>query len=123
MKRLHFAILAALAPLFASPAWAAAPAGGMGPIVGQLLFFVPLILIFYFLLIRPQQQQRKRHQEMIAAIKRGDMVVTSGGLIGKVTKAADDELTVELAEGVRVRVRRAYISDVPEKSAPVAAND
>ncbi|MEM9738352.1 MAG: preprotein translocase subunit YajC [Pseudomonadota bacterium] len=123
MKLLNFATLSALAALVVSPAWAAAPAVGGNPIIGQLLFFIPLILIFYFLLIRPQQQQRKRHQEMIAAVKRGDMVVTSGGLIGKVTKASDDELTVELADSVRVRIRRAFIADVPEKSAPVAAND
>ncbi len=123
MKLRPIAAAGALAAVFALPAMAAAPAGGGNPIIGQLLFFIPLILIFYFLLIRPQQQQRKRHQEMIAAVKRGDMVVTSGGLIGKVTKATDEELTVELADSVRVRVRRAYISDVPEKSAPVAAND
>ncbi|MEM1104871.1 MAG: preprotein translocase subunit YajC [Pseudomonadota bacterium] len=121
MTRKSLVPIATAAAVWASPAWAAT--GGGNPIIGQLLFFIPLILIFYFLLIRPQQQQRKRHQEMIASVKRGDMVVTSGGLIAKVTKANDDELTVELADGVRVRVRRAYISDVPEKSAPVAAND
>ncbi|MEL6663635.1 MAG: preprotein translocase subunit YajC [Pseudomonadota bacterium] len=119
----NFLSLAALSAGLAAPAWAAAPAGGGSPIIGQLLFFIPLILIFYFLLIRPQQQQRKRHQEMISAVKRGDMVVTSGGVIGKVTKASDDELTVEISDGVRIRVRRAYISDVPEKVAPAAAND
>lgn len=91
--------------------------------MSQVLLFLPLILIFYFLLIRPQQQARKKHAAMIEALKRGDTVVTSGGLIGKVTKVSDLELTVELAEGVRVRVQRNMIADVREKTAPVAAND
>lgn len=100
-----------------------AGAGGAGGIVGQLIFFIPLILIFYFLLIRPANQRQKRHREMIEAVKKGDTVVTAGGLIGKVTKVADDELTVELVDGVRVRSVRAMIADVRDKSAPVAAND
>lgn len=114
-------VLAAMA--IALPAHAAA-GGGAGPsLVGQLLFLIPLILIFYFLLIRPQQQQRKRHQQMVENIKRGDTIVTSGGLIGKVVKVADDELTIELADGVRVRSLRAMTADVRSKSEPVAAND
>jgi len=101
-----------------------AAGGGMGSsIVGQLLFFVPLILIFYFLLIRPQQQQRKKHQEMITNLKRGDTVVTYGGLIAKVTKVGDDELTVELADGVRARMVRSMVADVRGKDTPAAAND
>ena len=100
-----------------------AGAGGAGGILGQLIFFIPLILIFYFLLIRPANQRQKKHREMIEAIKKGDSVVTAGGLIGKVTKVADDELTIELADGVRVRSVRAMIADVRDKAAPVAAND
>ncbi|MEO0467368.1 MAG: preprotein translocase subunit YajC [Pseudomonadota bacterium] len=105
----------------------AASAGGGGAggpsLVGQLLFFIPLILIFYFLLIRPQQQQRKKHQQMVNDIKRGDTVVTSGGLIGKVTKVSEDEMTVELADGVRVRAMKSMTADVRSKGDPVPAND
>lgn len=122
MFRITALISSALAiALPASAGGAAAPAGP--GITGTLMFMVPMILIFYFLLIRPQQQARKKHAAMIEALKRGDTVVTSGGLIGKVTKVSDLELTVELAEGVRVRVQRNMIADVREKTAPVAAND
>lgn len=113
--------MAATAPILAA---SAGGGGGAGPsLVGQLLFFIPLILIFYFLLIRPQQQQRKRHQEMVNNISRGDTVVTSGGLIGKVTKVSDDEMTVELADGVRVRAMKQMTADVRSKNDPVPAND
>tara|TARA_A100001015_G_C14999598_1_gene717843 strand:- start:1541 stop:1825 length:285 start_codon:yes stop_codon:yes gene_type:complete len=86
---------------------------------GQL---VPLILIFgimYFLLIRPQQKKAKEHQAMVQAIRRGDQVVTQGGLIGKVSKVKDDnELEVELSEGVKVRVVQSTISQVLNKTEP-----
>ena len=87
--------------------------------------FVPLILIFvimYFLLIRPQQKKVKEHQAMVAALRRGDEVVTAGGLIGKITKVKDDaEVEVELSDGVKVRVVRATISQVRSKTDPVDA--
>lgn len=87
--------------------------------VGQ---FIPLILIFaimYFLLIRPQQKKLKDHQSMVAALRRGDQVVTAGGLIGKVSKIKDDaEVEVELAEGVKVRVVRSTIGQVINKTEP-----
>lgn len=83
---------------------------------------VPLILIFaimYFLLIRPQQKKLKEHQEMVKALRRGDQVVTQGGLIGKVTKVKDDnELEVEIASGVAVRVVRSTITQVLSKTEP-----
>lgn len=86
--------------------------------------FVPLILIFaimYFLLIRPQQKKLKEHQAMVAALRRGDMVITQGGIIGKVSKVKDDgELEVEIAENVRVRVMRATIVQVLSKTEPAA---
>jgi preprotein translocase subunit YajC len=89
--------------------------------------FVPLILIFvimYFLLIRPQQKKVKEHQAMIAALRRGDEVVTAGGLIGKITKVKDDaEVEVELATGMKVRVVRPTIQQVRSKTEPAAAND
>ena len=85
--------------------------------------FIPLILIFaimYFLLIRPQQQKLKKHQEMVAALRRGDQVVTQGGLIGKVTrvKEAENEAEVEVAEGVKLRVVQSTIVEVLSKTEP-----
>ncbi len=84
--------------------------------------FVPLILIFaimYFLLIRPQQKKMKEHQAMVAALRRGDQVVTQGGVIGKVVKVKDDnEIEVEIAEGVRVRVVQSTIATVTSKTEP-----
>lgn len=84
--------------------------------------FVPLILIFaimYFLLIRPQQKKVKEHQAMVAALRRGDQVVTQGGILGKVVKVKDDgELELEIAEGVKVRVIQSTIATVVSKTEP-----
>ncbi|MEO9574190.1 MAG: preprotein translocase subunit YajC [Tateyamaria sp.] len=84
--------------------------------------FVPLILIFgimYFLLIRPQQKKVKEHAAMVGALRRGDQVVTQGGLIGKVTKVKDDnEIEVEVADGVKVRVVQSTIAQVLSKTEP-----
>lgn len=83
---------------------------------------VPLILlfgIFYFLIIRPQQQRMKAHQAMVSAVKRGDTVVTAGGLIGKVAKVKDDgELMVEIADNVQVRVLKSTLTEVRSKGEP-----
>ena len=92
----------------------------------MILQFVPFILIFvimWFLIIRPQQRRVKAHQEMIKNVRRGDTVVTSGGIIGKVTKVTEDaaDIEVEIADGVRVKVARAMISEVRSKSEPVKA--
>ena len=99
----------------------AAPGGtGQEFVYQQLLMFVPIIAIFYFLLIRPQQKRAKQHQEMVKNVRRGDTVVTQGGLIGKVSKVVDDnEILVEIAEGVRVRVLRQMVSEVRAKGEPV----
>ncbi|MDE0968556.1 MAG: preprotein translocase subunit YajC [Octadecabacter sp.] len=87
--------------------------------IGQ---FIPLILIFaimYFLLIRPQQKKLKLHQSMVASLRRGDQVVTAGGLMGKVSKIKDEtEVEVELTEGVKVRVVRSTITQVLNKTEP-----
>lgn len=87
--------------------------------------FVPLILIFgimYFLLIRPQQKKMKEHQAMVAGLRRGDLVVTQGGIIGKVSKLKDDnEIEIEIAENTRVRVVRATIAQVLSKTEPAAS--
>lgn len=84
--------------------------------------FVPLILIFaimYFLLIRPQQKKVKEHQAMVSALRRGDQVVTQGGVIGKVTKVKDDnEIELEIAEGVKIRVVQNTIAAVTSKTEP-----
>jgi preprotein translocase subunit YajC len=109
--------------LSAAPAFAAAPVPAGPSLISQLLFFLPLILIFYFLLIRPQQQRAKKHAEMVNNIKRGDTVVTSGGLIGKVNKVNDGELSVDLAENVRVRIIKSMVIEVRNKAEPVPAND
>ncbi|MBS8229110.1 preprotein translocase subunit YajC [Vannielia litorea] len=85
---------------------------------------IPLILIFgimYFLLIRPQQKKLKDHQAMVAALRRGDQVITQGGIVGKVTKVRDDqEVEVEIAEGVKVRVVKATVAQVLNKTEPAA---
>jgi preprotein translocase subunit YajC len=99
---------------FITPAFAqAAPGAGGGNFLIQLLPFIMILGIMYFLIIRPQQTRLKQHRDMIASIKRGDTVVTSGGLIGKVTRViGDTELQVEIAENVKVRVIRSTISEV-----------
>ncbi len=101
-----------------------APAGGdpSAMLIG-ILPYILIFVVFYFLLIRPQQQQRKRLMEAISALKKGDVVVTSGGFIGKVKSIADDELRLELAPNVEVRVLRHAIGEVRSKSDPAPAND
>ncbi len=107
--------------MFITPAHAASAAPAGGDLISMFLPLVLIMGVFWFLLIRPQQKKMKEHQAMLANLRRGDSVVTSGGLIGKVTKVADDEVTVELAEGVRVKVKKSYIADVRVKGQP--AND
>ena len=106
---------------FISPAYAQA-AGGAGGASGLEAMF-PLILIFvvfYFLLIRPQQKKAKEHKAMLEAVRRGDKVVTGGGILGTVTKVSDDqEITVEIADGVKVRVQRGLLAAVLSKTEPV----
>ncbi len=108
--------------MFATPAYAQA-AGGAGSAFAS---FVPLILIFaimYFLLIRPQQKKVKEHQAMVAALRRGDQVVTQGGVIGKVSKVKEDgsnEIEVEIAEGVKVRVVKNTVAQVLNKTEPAS---
>ena len=91
--------------------------GGFG-----LLPIILVMVIFYFLLIRPQQKRAKQHKEMLAAIRRGDKIVTSGGLVGTITKVTDDSDTidVEIAKGVKVQVVRTMVADVKGKTEPKA---
>src|SRR5918998_3751551 len=100
----------------------AGEAGGMSQILVGMLPWLLIFLIFYMLMIRPQQRRVKEHQAAIAAVKKGDEVVTAGGIRGRVTKVSDDEAEVEIAQGVRVRVVRATLSQVLNKSAK-PAND
>lgn len=112
-------------PMFASPAFAQAAAAPGSP-VSTLMSFVPIFLIFvimYFLMIRPQQKKLKEHKAMVTGLRRGDQVVTSGGLIGKVTRVDDqkNEIEVEIAPNVRVRVVRSTVSQVVSKTEPAEA--
>jgi preprotein translocase subunit YajC len=102
-----------------SPAYAQAAGGGSDMLV-SLLPFVLIFVIMYFLILRPQQRRVKQHQEMVKNVRRGDTIVTSGGLVGKVTKVMDDDhVEVEIADGVRVRQMRQMVSDVRAKGEPV----
>lgn len=107
---------------FAQTAPAGVPSAGEA-LMPNLLMIGALLLVFYFFLFRPQQQARKRHTEMVAALKKNDIVVTSGGFIGKVKSVADDELRVELAPNVDVRILRGAVAEVRSKSDPAPAND
>jgi preprotein translocase subunit YajC len=97
--------------------------GGSGELLQMLLPFALIFVIMYFLILRPQRQQAKRREDMLKAIRRGDTVVTNGGIIGKVTKVIDDtEVELQIAEGVKVRAMRSLVAEVRVKAEPVAAN-
>ena len=100
---------------------AAAPSGASFFV--QTIPLVLVFVIFWFLLIRPQQKRMKQHQAQVAAVKKGDRVVTGGGLMGKVTKVGDTEVEVELAQGVRVQVVKSTLSQVIDPTAAKPAND
>lgn len=109
--------------MFISTAYAQAAAGApSGGGMESLMSLAPLVLIFvvfYFLLIRPQQKKMKEHRAMLEALRRGDKVVTGGGIVGTVVKVGtEDDVTVEIAEGVRVRVVRGTITSVLAKTEP-----
>ena len=108
--------------MFVSPAWAqGAGGGGLGG-MEQLLPLVLIFVVFYFLLIRPQQKKAKLHREMLGNLRRGDRIVTNGGLIGSITRVPNEtELIVEIADGVKVRVLRGMIAESLSKSDPAPA--
>jgi preprotein translocase subunit YajC len=88
--------------------------------LGGLLPFLLIFVIMYFLILRPQQKRAKQHQEMVKNLRRGDNVITTGGLVGKVTKVVDDDqVEIEIADGVRVRQVKSMIADVRVKGEPV----
>ena len=94
--------------------------GGQGGMLMSLLPFILIFVIMYFLILRPQQKRVKQHQEMVKNVRRGDTVITSGGLVGKVTKVVDDDqIEVEVADNVRVRQMRQMVTEVRAKGEPV----
>jgi preprotein translocase subunit YajC len=109
-----------ITPAFAQGATSAA---GGADIALQVVPFVLIFVIMYFLILRPQQRRVKEHQNMVKNVRRDDTVVTTGGIVGRVTKVADEasEIEVEIAPNVRVKVVRAMISEVRVKGAPVKA--
>lgn len=105
--------------MFISEAYAQAGGeAGTGEFLISLLPLILIFVVFYFLLIRPQQKRMKEHREMLGALRRGDRVVTGGGIIGQIVKVADDEATVEIGEGMRVKVVRSTIQSVLSKPEP-----
>ncbi len=107
--------------MFATAAYAQAAGGQPISLLASPLFMmVPIIGIMYFLMIRPQQKKLKDHRALVAALRRGDQVVTSGGIIGKVSKVSDGELEVEIATGVKVRVVKHTVTQVLSKTEPAA---
>ena len=93
--------------------------GGGNDMLVSLLPFILIFVIMYFLILRPQQRRVKQHQEMVKALRRGDTVVTTGGLIGKITKVVDDnEIEVQIADDTRIRQMRAMIAEVRAKGEP-----
>jgi preprotein translocase subunit YajC len=113
--------------MFATPAFAqaagAATGGGPQDMLIQFLPLIGLVVLFYFLMIRPQQQRMKTHQAMLAAVKRGDTVVLSSGMIGKIVRVEDKEVGVEVATGVTVKVVKSMIAEVRSRGEPAPAND
>ena len=111
--------------MFITQAFAQSPGSPAG---GGLLFqIIPFILIFvviYFLILRPQQKRAREHREMVNSVRRGDQIVTSGGLMGKISKVTDDaeDVEVEIAKGVKVRIIRSMISDVRGRTEPVKSS-
>jgi preprotein translocase subunit YajC len=95
----------------------------MGALITNIVPFILIFVIMWFLIIRPQQRRVREHQEMIKNVRRGDTIVTSGGILGKVTKVLEDstDIEVEIADGVRVKVARGMISEVRTRGEPVKA--
>jgi preprotein translocase subunit YajC len=106
--------------MWITPAYAQGAGAGGSEMYFQLLPFVAIFVIMYFLILRPQQKRVKQHQEMVKNLRRGDSVVTSGGTLGKVTKVVDDDqIEIEIADGVRVRQMKHMVSEVRAKGEPV----
>jgi preprotein translocase subunit YajC len=112
-----------ITPAFAQAATAPAGGGFDQSLLVNMLPIVAIIAIMYVLMFRPQQKRAKQHQEMVKNLRKGDSVVTSGGIVGKVTKLVDDEqIEIEIAQGVRVRQLRSMVTEVRAKGEPVSAD-
>lgn len=106
--------------MFITPAFAQSPLGGGDSLISFLAPMVMIVAIMYVIVLRPQQKKAKEHQELIKNLRRGDTVYTSGGLVGKVTKVVDDEqVEIEIADGVRVRQVRSLVTGIRAKGEPV----
>ena len=101
----------------------AAPAAQGGDPLSSLIFFGGFILIFYFILIRPQQKRAKEHRNLVAALSKGDEVVTNGGILGKVTDVGEEYISVELADNVTVRLQKQAVTSVLPKGSLKAASE
>ncbi len=113
-----------IAPLIFQEVGAAAAGTASQPsALIQMLPFAGILLILYFTMIRPQQKRQKAHQEMINAVVKGDTIITTGGLIGKITRVEDTEVVIDAGEGVKLRVLRSMIVEVRGKNTPQPAND
>ena len=109
--------------MFITPAFAQTTGFGGGDMLTSLLPFALIFVIMYFLILRPQQKRARQQRDMLSSISRGDTVVTTGGIVGKVTKAVEGEdLEVEIAPGARVKVVRGMIADVRNRANPVNDN-
>ena len=104
--------------MLVTPAYAQAGGAGEGSFIASLIPLILIFVIFYFLLIRPQQKRAKEHREMVANLRRGDQVVTAGGVKGKVTKVGEEEIDVEIAKDVKVTVIKSTVSAVLSKTEP-----
>ncbi|MBM3504122.1 MAG: preprotein translocase subunit YajC [Alphaproteobacteria bacterium] len=105
--------------MLVSPAFAQTGGGGSGDMIATIAPLVLIFVVFYFLLIRPQQKKAKAHKEMVSNLRRGDQVITNGGIYGKVTKVlGDDRVQVEIAENVRIEVAKGMVADVVSRSEP-----
>lgn len=109
--------------MFATPAYAQAAQGGGAEMLTNIIPFVLIFVILYLMVIRPQQKRAKQHREMVLNLRRGDTVVTNGGLIGKVARVADAEVLLDLGDNVRVRMLRSAVSEVRGKTEPAAEED
>lgn len=109
--------------MFITPAYAQAAGGSTNDMLMSLLPFLLIFVILYFLVIRPQQKRVKQHNEMVSSLRRGDVIVTNGGIVGKIAKVVDDkEISVEIAPDVKVKIVRQNIQEVRSKSEPVNDN-
>jgi len=106
-----------------TPVYAQAVGGGATDLITSFFPIILLIIIFWFFIFRPQQKRAKAHQEMLSSVRRGDVIVTTGGLVGKVIKVREDsDLDVEVSQGVKVKIVRTMIADIRTKPEPVNDN-